>query len=417
MATETLRPNAAGDLTEITSQYPSSGAHWEKVDEEAADEDTTYVQFTASEAEERQYATDLFNIPDPSLSGVIGRVTVFIRIKTQYPNAWSFPFVALKTHDTIYAYEKNSSQTWVTHSQELTTNPNTGLAWTWAEIDALQIGVKLAGGVEQWSRCTQVYVEVDYTDVIEKSSSDAGSGFEASSLGATLSRPDNGSGTEGTPTQAAVLAKSDSGSGFDALTSLLAALAKSETGSGADAYVKVVTIEQELSSSDVGAGIDALAALNIALVQSDAGTGSEALLSRLLHHADSGLGADACLTLLATLARAETGSGLDAFTGLITALAASETGLGVDKLLGRGISLFDAGSGLDAATLCKAFYSTDSGVGLEALATLLALITTSEIGSGSEKFRAKIMTSAGAYDMKLPTKMGQAEIPPKGVNS
>ncbi|GAH23607.1 unnamed protein product, partial [marine sediment metagenome] len=149
---------------------------------------------------------------------------------------------------------------------------------------------------------------------------------------------------------------------------------------------------------------------------SETGTGTETLLSRLLRHTDSGLGADACLTLLATLARAETGSGIDTFIGLITALATSETGLGVDKLLDRGISLVDAGSGLDATTLYKVFLSTDSGVGLEALANLLALIIASEVGSASEQLRAKIMTSAGAYDMKLPTKMGKAEIPSKGVN-
>jgi len=178
--------------------------------------------------------------------------------------------------------------------------------------------------------------------ITEKSSSDAGSGSEASSQIATLSKADSGSGTEGTPTQAAVLAKSDSGSSSDALTSLLAALAKSETGSGVDAYVELVIIGQELSSSDVGAGIDALVALNIALVQSD------------------------------------------------------------------------TGSGLDAATLSKAFLSADSGIGLEALANLLALIITNEVGSGSEQLRAKIMTSAGVSDMKLPTKMGKTEIPPRG---
>jgi len=43
MATEILRPNAAGDETTIASQYPDSGAHWDKVDEETPDNDTTYV--------------------------------------------------------------------------------------------------------------------------------------------------------------------------------------------------------------------------------------------------------------------------------------------------------------------------------------------------------------------------------------
>ena len=244
--------------------------------------------------------------------------------------------------------------------------------------------------------------------ITEKSSSDTGSGSEASSEAATLSRADSGGGVEALLSR--VLGVAEAGSGAEAWALLAALVGTGETGEGAEFASKL------FSSADSGSGVESL--LTRLLATSEIGTGTEALLSRLLHHTDSGVGADACLTLLATLARAETGSGADAFINLITAaLAASETGLGVDKLLGRAISLFDAGSGLDAATLCKAFLSADSGVGLEALATLLALITTSEIGSGSEQLRAKIMTSAGAYDMKLPTKMGQAEIPPKGVNS
>ncbi|HUV56456.1 MAG TPA: hypothetical protein VMV84_04415, partial [Dehalococcoidales bacterium] len=46
-------------------------------------------------------------------------------------------------------------------------NPETGLAWTVALINALQPGVDLTNDlVKLWAqpRCTQVYVEVDYTE-------------------------------------------------------------------------------------------------------------------------------------------------------------------------------------------------------------------------------------------------------------
>lgn len=243
--------------------------------------------------------------------------------------------------------------------------------------------------------------------LVEKSSSDIGAGSEASSPTATLSQADSGDGVEALLSRA--LGVAEVGSGAEVWALLAALVATAETGTGAEFASKA------FSAADSGSGVESL--LTRLLATSETGTGTETLLSRLLRHTDSGLGADACLTLLATLARAETGSGLDAFINLITtALAASDTGLGVDKLLGRGISLVDAGSGLDTATLYKVFLSTDSGVGLEALANLLALIIASEAGSGSEQLRAKIMTSAGAYDMKLPTKMGKAEIPSKGVN-
>ncbi len=276
--------------------------------------------------------------------------------------------------------------------------------WGFVECDASQI-------IEGKIASTDVdFFVVGYSTavtIVEKSSSDTGSGAEASSPKATLSKADSGGGVEALLSR--VLGVAETGSGAEAGNLLVTLVAIGETGSGAEFASKA------FSSADSGSGIESLS--RRLLATSEIGTGTETLLSRLLRHTDSGLGADASLTLLATLARAETGSGVDIFISLITAaLATSDTGLGIDKLLGRGISLFDAGSGLDAATLCKAFLSTDSGVGLEALTNLLALILTTETGSASEQLRAKIMTSAGATDMKLPTKMGKARIPFKGVN-
>jgi len=42
-ATEVLRPTAAGDATEIDTQYPAADAHWDKVDESTADDGDTYA--------------------------------------------------------------------------------------------------------------------------------------------------------------------------------------------------------------------------------------------------------------------------------------------------------------------------------------------------------------------------------------
>jgi len=276
--------------------------------------------------------------------------------------------------------------------------------WGIVECDASQI---TEGKIEN----TNVdFFVVGYSTAVMitgKSSSDIGSGAEASSPTATLSQADSGGGVEALLSRG--LGAAEVGAGTEVYTLLVALVATAETGSGAEFASKA------FGSADSASGVESLVARLLAT--SETGIGTETLLSRLLRHTDSGLGADATLTLLATLARAETGSGVDAFTNLITtALAASDTGSGVDKLLGRAISLLDAGSGLDVATLRKVLLSTDSGVGLEALADLLALIITAETGSASEQLKAKIMTSAGAADMKLPTKMGKARIPFKGVD-
>jgi hypothetical protein len=276
--------------------------------------------------------------------------------------------------------------------------------WGIVECDATQI---IEGEIENTAVDFFVVGYSTAVTLVEKSSSDTGSSAEASSPTATLSQADSGGGVEALLSRG--LGAAEVGAGTEVYTLLVALVATAETGSGAEFASK------SFSSADSASGVESLVARLLAT--SETGTGTETLLSRLLRHTDSGLGADATLTPLATLARAETASGVDALTNLITtALASSDTGSGVDKLLGRAISLLDAGSGLDVATLRKVLLSTDSGVGLEALADLLALIITAETGSASEQLKAKIMTPAGAVDMKLPTKMGKARIPFKGVN-
>ncbi|MBA7473868.1 hypothetical protein ES707_09213 [subsurface metagenome] len=73
--TETLRPNATGNVTNISSQYPDSGAHWDKVDEATSDNWSTYVSTNST-----SYQRDLYNIPDHTVgTGGINYVTVHFR--------------------------------------------------------------------------------------------------------------------------------------------------------------------------------------------------------------------------------------------------------------------------------------------------------------------------------------------------
>jgi len=57
---EILLPNAPGDETDITTQYPSTGEHWDKVDDMPADDGKTYLSSTFF----NQYRTDLYNLAD-----------------------------------------------------------------------------------------------------------------------------------------------------------------------------------------------------------------------------------------------------------------------------------------------------------------------------------------------------------------
>ena len=73
---------------------------------------------------------------------------------------------AVKTGGTVYTgtEESTASDTFVTESYVWTDNPDTSSAWTWSEIDALQIGVELKTDTTDVDTvCTQVYIVVDTT--------------------------------------------------------------------------------------------------------------------------------------------------------------------------------------------------------------------------------------------------------------
>jgi hypothetical protein len=252
MATETLRPNAAGDETSISTQSPTSGAHWDKVDEETPDEAATRV-YTQS----LSYQRDLYNLPASSIpdEATINFIKIYFRIYGG--NGYGKP--SLKSNSTVTdgTPVATSGAEWITHSEQWDTNPADSQDWEKADIDALQIGVALISNAGGWQHCTQVYVEVDYTSITEKSSSDTGSGTDAVDSLETpeaKSSSDAGSGAEGTSMQSAILAGSETGFSIEALTSRL--LAAFDIGGG----VEVGGLLKDLFATELGEGSDSLIA-------------------------------------------------------------------------------------------------------------------------------------------------------------
>jgi len=168
-ATEVLRPNAAGDAGDMASgsiegQYPSSGAHWDKVDEATADDATTYVYSAVG-----SFREDLYNLPNHSVgSGTINFVKIYYRGRCKAKDTYGCTVCAiLKTNgDEKKATSCIQIASWTTYSQQYNTNPTTGSAWTWAEIDALQIGGYIGGyNATYAAQLTQLYVEIDYASI------------------------------------------------------------------------------------------------------------------------------------------------------------------------------------------------------------------------------------------------------------
>jgi len=157
MAVMTLRPNAVGDLSQLVPVPGTGEANWEDVDEAIPDEDTTYV-YTIGIAQK-----DWYNLPASGGAGVINSVKVYARIKSQ--RASDTFAIGVKTGGVEdHGPFSGSTVNYVDYSVTWVQNPDTVAAWTWADIDALQIGmVGSRPWIAEYVRFTQIYVEIDYT--------------------------------------------------------------------------------------------------------------------------------------------------------------------------------------------------------------------------------------------------------------
>jgi len=156
-----LKPDAAGDYTNLSTQYPASGAHWDKVDDPVGSPDdlSTYVQnFYGS------YVWDAYNI-EPFSEGVtidVKSVTVYFRCRNQnstYPS-YAKPGLRLNSQETLGTAVTLSDTDWHTGSEALS-RPSGG-NWAQADLADLQVLIGLLSGTGDGVICTQVYVRVAY---------------------------------------------------------------------------------------------------------------------------------------------------------------------------------------------------------------------------------------------------------------
>jgi len=162
MSTLILRPNAVGDFIGL-EQTPSTGYHWDKVDDEVADNFNTYVWTTVYLG----VGYDLYNLRnrDPlKEAGTINSVRVYIKVYGGLaPNN---AYELIKIGGNIYSNTEDMIEGWCGFAYEWTLNPATSLAWTWEDINNLQIGVKLQPpDCSSTSYCTQVSVRITYDSV------------------------------------------------------------------------------------------------------------------------------------------------------------------------------------------------------------------------------------------------------------
>ena len=158
---ETIRPNVAGEYAEWSSLFPpSKTAHWETVQEDPPDDDGSYVRSTMA-----TWKYEAYNLENHTGSGTINWVRVYVRAKLISAGTSNFRTL-VRTYDTDYESSDIAlSTSYQNNYTQYDTNPNTGLAWTWDEIDSLQAGAsaKISGTAN--IRMTTVWVTINYSPI------------------------------------------------------------------------------------------------------------------------------------------------------------------------------------------------------------------------------------------------------------
>jgi FlaG/FlaF family flagellin (archaellin) len=158
-----LHPNGWG-----TTELGAQGSYWnyQCVDDLGdGDGDSTYVYDT----DQYSYDTDTYSTEDHgSVTGTINSVTVYIRCERSGSTACegrAILRIGSMNYDNGDTFTLDSS--WTLYSTTFDDNPAGG-PWDWTAVDSLECGVSLQSGdtygmTTSYARCTQVWVEVNYT--------------------------------------------------------------------------------------------------------------------------------------------------------------------------------------------------------------------------------------------------------------
>ena len=150
------------DYTYAYATPVGASSRWDCVDDEIADDDSTYINFssTANSYPHYYYAyTEAINKPCNNI--VITKVEVFARAKAITDN--SYVYLEIKVGSNFYnqQFALYTFQGWTDLTATWTTNPSTGENWTWDDIkNGLIIGFYYFYTPQ--IKLTQLYLKVYY---------------------------------------------------------------------------------------------------------------------------------------------------------------------------------------------------------------------------------------------------------------
>ena len=154
-SSEILRPDGVGTYTNLN--LVGASQNWQAVAEATADDDASYVSGFGT-----QYEQDTYRVENHT-SGAGTIDSVVIHMVCAGVSAGKKARTLVITNGSEFGgveINLTTVSTYVEYYTTYTTNPATLAAWTWTEIDNLEIGID----IKKDGHCTQVWAEVFYTN-------------------------------------------------------------------------------------------------------------------------------------------------------------------------------------------------------------------------------------------------------------
>ncbi len=160
MATLTCYPNGAGNSTQFTAVGDS--ANYLCVDDlsSSPDSDTTYVEHSTTGTKLDLYTFDFSGVPS---NAIISNIAIYGRFK-RVGGTYTSNKLAIRIASTNYlSGNKGTATSYTLYGNIWVTNPNSGAAWTVANLSTLECGVESVMSVAGSQRITSCYAVVTYT--------------------------------------------------------------------------------------------------------------------------------------------------------------------------------------------------------------------------------------------------------------
>jgi hypothetical protein len=179
--TEILRPNGAGDETNLSRNTGSN--NWDMVDESSADGDSTYVYNDGTSFVYDSYALQDTALTDATAYVTDVRVTDRCRVSAGAGTGdEKINGIRLSSTNSMESAATTLTASYVDRQGTVETTKPGGGKWLAADLNNLQVRIGLRENGTAQARCTQLYVTVNYADMLTYSGGlTAGSQVSASS--------------------------------------------------------------------------------------------------------------------------------------------------------------------------------------------------------------------------------------------